>query len=76
MGQNAIQRKATKYGQGRPRHHYWLTVEGLSRTGSIFPDVAITRWEKMHEKSDPSLCREMLRRIVRELAAVLRPAAD
>ena len=76
MGQNAIQRDATKYGQGRPRHRYWLTEKGLLMTRSKFTDLAMMPWEELHQKSDPSVRRETLRRIARELAATVRSAVD
>ena len=76
LAQHAIQREATWHGRGRPRHRYWLTKKGLRMTGSTFTDQAMTRWEEMLQNSDPTLRRETLRRIARELAAVLRSAPN
>jgi DeoR family transcriptional regulator, suf operon transcriptional repressor len=76
MGQNAIQREATRYGRGRPRHYYWLTEKGLCMTSSNFTDLTMTRWEKMLQKSDPTLRGATLQRMARKLAAVLRSAVD
>ena len=73
MGKNALQREVTLHGRGRPRYRYWLTEKGLRMTGSIFTDRAMTQWEKVLQNSDPSLRRETLRRIARELAAALSP---
>ena len=69
LGQNAIQREATRHGRGRPKHRYWLTERGMSLTGSNFTDLAVTLWRDMRESSDPELRRETLRRIARALAA-------
>lgn len=69
LGQNAIQREATRHGRGRPKHRYWLTDRGMSLTGSNFTDLAVTLWRDIRESSDPQLRRETLRRIARALAA-------
>ena len=69
LGQNAIQREATRHGRGRPKHRYWLTERGMSLTGSNFTDLAVTLWRDIRESNDPELRRETLRRIARALAA-------
>jgi predicted ArsR family transcriptional regulator len=69
LGQNAIQREATRHGRGRPRHRYWLTEKGLRLTGSNFTDLAVTLWQEIRQSNDPELRRETLRRIARALAA-------
>lgn len=68
LGQNAIQREATRHGRGRPRHRYWLTEKGLSLTGSNFTDLAVTLWRDMRETADPELRRVTLQRIAQALA--------
>ena len=68
MGQNSIQREATRNGRGRPRHRYWLTEKGLSLTGSNFTDLAVTLWREIRNTADPALQRDTLRRIARALA--------
>ena len=73
MDQDAIQREATIYGRGRPRHSYSLTDKGLLITRSNFTDLAMKRWEEMYQKSTPSLRHKTLRRIARELAAACDP---
>ena len=69
LGQNAIQREATRHGRGRPRHRYWLTEKGLRLTGSNFTDLAVTLWQEIRQSNDPELRRETLRRIARALAS-------
>jgi predicted ArsR family transcriptional regulator len=69
LGQNAIQREASRHGRGRPRHRYWLTEKGLRLTGSNFTDLAVTLWQEIRQSNDPELRRETLRRIARALAA-------
>jgi DeoR family transcriptional regulator, suf operon transcriptional repressor len=69
LGQDAIQREATRHGRGRPKHRYWLTERGLRLTGSNFTDLAVTLWQEIRASSDPELRRETLRRIARALAA-------
>ena len=69
LGQNRIQREATRHGRGRPKHRYWLTEKGFGLTGSNFTDLAVTLWQEIRQRSDPELRRETLRRIARALAA-------
>jgi len=69
MGQQAIQRQATRHGRGRPKHRYWLTEKGLRLTGSNFTDLAMTLWREIRRRGDPQLHRETLRNIARALAA-------
>ena len=69
LGQNSIQREATRHGRGRPRHRYWLTEKGLRLTGSNFTDLAVTLWQEIRQSNDPELRRETLRRIARALAS-------
>ena len=76
MDGNAIQRRAILYRIGRPGYRYWLTEDGLLMTRPNFTDVAIRRWEKMHQNSDPSLRRETRRLISGELDAAVRSTVN
>jgi predicted ArsR family transcriptional regulator len=69
LGQNAIQREATRHGRGRPKYRYRLTEKGLRLTDSNFTDVALTLWKEIRQSSDPELRRETLRRIAWVLAS-------
>lgn len=73
LGQNAIQREATRHGRGRPRHRYWLTEKGLRLTGSNFTDLAVTLWQEIRQSNDPELRRETLRRIAGAGLRLCRP---
>jgi predicted ArsR family transcriptional regulator len=64
-----IQREPVRSGRGRPRHNYWLTEQGLQLTGSNFTDLAMALWREVRAIEDDQLRREMLRRIVRAMAA-------
>ncbi|MBN2577983.1 MAG: hypothetical protein JXB10_03250 [Pirellulales bacterium] len=68
MSQQIIQREAIRNGRGRPKHRYWLTDKGLRMTGSNFADLAVALWKEVRALEDPSLRREMLRRIAKAMA--------
>lgn len=68
MSQTLVQREAIRNGRGRPRHQYWLTEEGLRRTGSNFTDLALTLWRELRSVGDPGSRREILQRVAKGLA--------
>lgn len=69
MAKQLVQREAVRSGRGRPRHNYWLTERGMQLTGSNFTDLAMVLWQEVRAIEDSQLRRDMLRRIVRAMAA-------
>ena len=69
LGQNAIQREATRHGRGRPKDLYWLTEKGQERTGSPFTGAALTLWTDVCQSGDQALRQATLRRMARALVS-------
>lgn len=69
LSQGLVQREPIRHGRGRPRHRYQLTPKGLRLTGSNFTDLALTLWREVGAIEDLEVRRDVLRRVIRSLAA-------
>ena len=74
LAQGFVDREPVRHGRGRPKHRYQLTQQGLRLTGSNCPDLALALWREIGTIEDFEVRRTVLRRVVKTLAATLRPA--
>jgi len=69
MGQQLIERSASREGRGRPSHNYKLTEKGHRQAGANFADLAIVLWEEIRAIKDIEVRRGLFSRIGGRLAS-------
>ena len=72
--QGFIERQAEKSGRGRPAYRYELTLKGQRTAGNNYADLASTLWQEIRSISEPSIRKNLLKRIAERLADNYRTA--